>query len=163
MQGIARFFVILLAAALSGCFVSDKELISAADSVAPYQRISFQQVGSQDSSTLIRAEGGYRTEDKDNPTLFRFKQVEPDVYVVQASATEDGKTMALYALIRLDRAAKTAYAYEMVADDKESVPGMTRCKDGLCFDRLDTYLSHARAVMASGARPESEYKILALE
>lgn len=156
--------IALLAALLSGCFSSKRELISAADAEFPYDEVTFAEVGRKEPTTLVKRDGAYRALEEDNTAAFRFKKVAPDTFVVQASGNDNGKNVILYAILKIDNRANVVRAYKSVADEDDKGPGLYACEDDyVCFDTLQPYVEYALKAITAGAEPDATYRILSVK
>ena len=88
-----------------------------------------------------------------------------NLYVAEAGGPDrDGKTMFLYALLKIDPAKKTATAYKAIAGKLDThLPGGLRdCNEGsdqtVCVDSLKAYAGYATAAMTLGAKPDNVWQ-----
>lgn len=155
------FVIALAAAALAGCFTADEALLSDANSVAPYERITFHEKGSADASALVRQGKTYVAESEDGKLVMRFMQLDrPGWYVAQVTGDESGTPRHLYMLVKVDLTKRTADTYKAVAEDGDAGPGLRECKDYMvCIDDLDAYITHAEEAVDAGAEPDGTYEI----
>ena len=159
---LTNLFVIVLAAAgLAGCFTADEALLSDANSVAPYERITFHEKGSADASTLVRQGKAYVAESEDETVVMRFMPLDrPDWYVAEVTGDDDGEITRLYAIVKVDFTKRIADTYKAVAEDDDAGPGLRACKDYMvCIDDLAAYIKHAEQAIDAGAEPDGTYEI----
>lgn len=159
-----RAGILLFAAAtLSSCFKSDESLIDDAAATAPYARITYSDASGGEKQVLTRDGKHYviKAENGEVGTV-RFMAAGDNLYVVEAGGPDrNGKTMFLYAFLKLDPAKKTATAYKAMAGklDTHLPPGLRACNDGsdqtVCVDRLKAYVDYAKAAITLGAKPDN--------
>ena len=155
------FAITAFAVLLAGCFTAEQPLLTDANSVAPYEKISFREKDSSDGDTLTRQGNAYLTVGEDVTLTMRFMPLDrPDWYVVEVTGEQDGEVSRLYALVKVDLAANTAETYKAVAGDNDAGPGLRRCEDNMvCIDDLAAYIAHALAAIDAGAKPDAAYEI----
>lgn len=168
MSGVVRFLAILaVSVGLSGCFISDKPLISPADATFPYQTIVYADPDGGEPQTLTRSDAGYllKSDNSDEVATLLFKDVGDGLYVAQLSFVEDDEPRVLYSVLKVDLAAKKGLSYLAIApDDWVDAPGLTKCRDNtVCIASLDDYVAHARAAIAKGLKPDADYNLVKLE
>ena len=158
--------LILVAVALSGCFKSDRSLIDDAHAAAPFAKITYSDASGGEKQVLTR-EGKHYVIKADNGEVgtVRFMAAGDDLYVVEAGGKDrDGRTMFLYAFLKLDPAKKTATAYKAIAGKLDTLlpKGLRACNDGsdqtVCVDSLKVYADYARAAMTLGAKPDTVWQ-----
>ncbi|MEX0853919.1 MAG: hypothetical protein WD036_11655, partial [Bauldia sp.] len=88
---------------------SEAPLLTDANSVAPYQKISFREADTGDGSTLVRSGKAYVTEGAGADMTMRFMPLDgrPDWYVVEVTGDEGGEITRLYAMLNVDVANRT--------------------------------------------------------
>jgi len=151
---------ITLALGLAGCFTSDKPLFTDAEATAPFMKIAFAEQGSKDTTSMTRTGKAYVSKKKDGTLTLRLKQIEGDLYVAELAGDKDGAVQRLYAILQLDRAAKTATTYKAVAAKTDIGPGLRDCKDStVCIDSLDAYIALGKAAIAAKAKPDTVYRV----
>lgn len=158
--GIAA--IATLAAGLAGCFTADEPLLNEANTIAPYERITFQAEDDNELTTLVREGSAYRAVDEDETLFVRFMQLDPpELYVVEVSGESGpGEVTRLYAMLRVDFANKRAEAFKAVAMDGDTGPGLRACDDDtVCIDDLDAYVALGKAAIDAGDAPQVTYSI----
>lgn len=154
----ARWILTILAAiGLSGCFTSTTPLVTDANAVAPYEKISFATVKQpEDWKTLVRKGKAYTTvTDDGEPFELRLRPFGDDLYLAQASSETKGQAYTLYAFVKLDPDKKTAIAYKAIAEvEKDAGDGLASCKldkmTVICVEDVNAYLALAQAAMKAG-------------
>jgi hypothetical protein len=164
MRAIPIFAVALVTTGLAGCFTSETPLLTEANSVAPYGKISFREQSTQEVSTLTRAGTAYTipSDDGSGPLTLRFAGTErPNWYVVQVSAPPSGTGLdLLYAVVRLDLQKREAAAFKAVtADSADNGPGLRPCNDLVCIEDIKAYAAMAMAYADKGGDPDATYEI----
>ena len=162
---IRTLFITLLAAlGLAGCFTSSKPLFSDDQTVAPYARITFAKHGDTDKKTVLTREGkGYVTRTKDGTMTMRFLPVGDGLYVAESTAEQEGQSLRLYGVVKLDPAKHLAMTYKTIARDGDIAPGLPACKAGktdtVCIEDINAYVALAKAAIAAGAKPDTVYDV----
>jgi hypothetical protein len=150
---------------LAGCYSADKPLLTDANSVAPYAKISFHDVttGPSDGGTMTRTGTAYTLTDKDGSQLtLRFMATDrPNWYVAQMTAPPSGFGLdLLYAVVRVDPAKRQAQSFRAFATDPKVItPGHHLCNDLICIDDVKAYASQAIAYADMGGTPDVVYEI----
>ncbi|MEJ0013109.1 MAG: hypothetical protein WDM94_10895 [Bauldia sp.] len=160
-----RFAVAALACALlAGCYTSDKLLVTDADSVADYSKITF--TGSEDDAkpaAFTRADKHYVTESDGNTVELRLKRIDGDYYVAQLSNPKvpEGESGAqiLYGYLHLDAGKGEAQTWRTYGTKDDVQAGMRMCKDVICIDDLAAYVAYAQKAVADGDKPDSTFKV----
>jgi hypothetical protein len=155
----------VLSLGLAGCYTADAPLLTEANSVAPFAKISFREQGAKDLSVLTREGSAYTipSEDGTGKLTLRFMATNrPNWYVAQASAPPSGTPLdLLYAVVRVDLAKREAYSYRALATDpKETGPGLRLCNDLICIDDVNAYVASALAFADRGGAPDATYEIM---
>ena len=150
-----------VAIGLAGCFTAEEPLLTDANSVAPYEQITFRERNSDDTSTLIRDGKVYLAVGDETNLSMRFMPLaEADWYVAEVSGETDGGVTRLYALLNVDLAANEARTYKAIGASADAGPGLRECDEGMiCIDSLDAYVANARAAIDAGAEPDATYDI----
>jgi hypothetical protein len=165
MRGAGIAASILLTAVLASCYSSDAPLLTDANSVTPYAKISFRDVGTlgAENGTMIRDGKSYTMTDKDGSQLtVRFMATDrPDWFVAQMSGPPKGFGLdLLYAVVKVDVAKHQAQSFRaFAADPKVATPGHHICKDMICIDDIRAYLTQALAYADKGGTPDVIYEI----
>jgi hypothetical protein len=162
----ARWVLPVLAAiGLAGCFTSKTPLITDADAVAPYEKISFATATQPDDWKVLVRDGKTYTAKTDNgePFELRLRPFGDDLYLAQASSETKGQRYTLYAFVQLAPDRKTAVAYRAIAEvEKDTGPGLAPCKlddtTVICVENVDAYLKLAKAAVEAG-RKDMAYNI----
>ena len=152
---------VALSVGLAGCFTADKPLLTEANSVAPYAKITFREQHANETTTMIRAGTAYTSPSSDGPITTRFMATDrPNWYVAEVSGpTDPGGPKVLYGIVRVDIANKRADAFKTVGDAKDVKPGLRSCNDIICIDDLKAYIASAEAYADGGAAPDATYDI----
>lgn len=160
MKLIKLSAIALVAAGLAGCFTADQPLLTDDNSVAPYEKITFHDKGSNDASALVREGNAYVAMSENEKLVMRFMPLDrPDWYVAQVTGDEDGNPRHLFAILKVDRAGGIAETYKAVAGDDDAGPGLRACEDYMiCIDDLDAYIARAEAAIDAGAEPDATYE-----
>lgn len=157
---------IAIAASLAGCFKSDASLIGEDKATAPFQTIRYADSSGGEEQVLTR-EGNHYVIKADNGEVgtVRFMAVGDNLYIAEAGGTDrDGKTMFLFAFLKVDPAKKTATAYKAIAGKLDMLlpSGLRECNDGsdqtVCVDSLKAYADYAKAAMTLGAKPDTVWQ-----
>jgi hypothetical protein len=161
MRRIWMFVAAAGLSALAGCYTANAPLLSDANSVAPYAKITFVEHGTGDTPDVMLREGkAYVDHAKDGDRYLRFMSVRPDWYVAEMTGTdEDAKEQRLYALVHLNVASNTAETYASVADEKDAGPGLRVCEAGICIEDLAAYTAHALAKADAGGKPDTVFDV----
>jgi len=162
MRPITLLAVACAPLALSGCFTAEQAWLTDANSVAPYQTITFQESDSTDVNVLNRAGSAYLYSDDDVTLAMRFMPLpgRTDWYVVEVSGEDEGDIARLYAVLKVDLTAMTGSTYLAVAGEDDTGPGLRECEDMMvCIDDLEAYVAHATAAIDAGAEPVAVYAI----
>jgi hypothetical protein len=160
-----RFAVAALAfAALAGCYTSDKPLITDADSVADYAKITFTDADSDDKPAAFTREGKhYTTASEGNTVELRLKRIDGDYYVAQMSNPKveegDSSPQILYGYLHLDVAGQKAETWRTYGTKDDVRPGLRLCRDAICIDDLDAYVAYAQKAVADGGKPDTVFKL----
>jgi hypothetical protein len=149
---------------LGGCFTGDQPLFTDEQAVAPYTTITFTEHSSPGDKTILTRDGkAYVAKIDGGSMTLRFMPIEDDLYLTESAAEQDGKTMRLYAVVKLDANNRTATAYKAMAGEHDSGPGLTACKredaDMVCVDDVNAYVALAKAAIASGGKPDMVYDV----
>jgi hypothetical protein len=155
---------VALGSAVAGCYTSDAPLLTDANSVAPYAKISFREESAKDLAVLTREGLAYTlpAEDGSGKLTLRFMATDrPDWYVAQVAAPPSGTGLDLmYAAIRIDPAKRQAQSFKAIAaDPKESAGGFHLCGDLVCVDDVRAYIASAFAFADRGGAPDAVYEI----
>jgi hypothetical protein len=157
MKMIRLLAAAAVAIGLSGCFTSDKPLLTDATSVAPYQKITFREKSSDEVTTLTRDGKTYVAATVDGMLIMRFMPLDqPGWYLAEANG---GKLEHLYAVLRVDLTRKIADAFKAVAGADDAKPGLRACDGMICIDDVQAYIASAKAAVAAGADPDTTYVI----
>lgn len=164
MKPIRLALAALAFAALAGCYTSDKPLITDADSVADYSRITFKDASSDDKPASFTREGAhYTTESEGNTVELRLKRIEGDYYIAQMSNPKpaDGENGAqiLYGYLHLDVAGKKAETWRTYGTKDDVQPGLRICNDVICIDDLNAYIAYAKKAVADGGKPDTVFTL----
>ena len=162
MPGIRLFVAVLMAVGLAGCFTADAPLFDDDSAATPYERISFTT--GDEAGTLERQGASYLAVSEDEPLHVRFMQLDrPNVYVVEMSGEGDeGETLRLYGILRVDAAAGTADLFNAIADQGDVGPGLRACEDDtICVDNLDAFVALGLAAIDAGEDPALTYQFTA--
>jgi hypothetical protein len=165
-MGYVRMLTVLFAIGLSGCFVSKKPLIGDDQAVTPFNKITYAEKGSTDTTTLTKEGAGYvaKGKDGDGEGRVRFMKVGDNLYVAELMFTENGADHFLHSFLKVDPSARTAESYRVVADESDNnLPaGLSRCDEAdvkqVCIERLDAYIDYAKAAITAGGKPEVVYQ-----
>ena len=160
---LTLMFIVLAGLGLAGCFTSDQPLFTDDQAVAPYAKITFNEAGSPDKTTMVREGKGYVTRTDDGTMTMRFMPVGDDLYLAESTGQMGDETLRLYALVRFDKAQNTAMAYKVMAEESDAGEGLQTCQrqdmDMICVGSADAYVTLAKAKMDSGAEPDSTYTV----
>ena len=165
MKPIRLILAALALAGLTGCYTSDKPLVSTDEAVTPYAKITFQGKGADDKPAAFTRDGkAYVTVGDDGTKLVPLlKPIEGDFYVAQltgpASSAPDSGDQILYAYLRLDVPNKIADAYRSYGEKKDARPGLRLCKDVICIDDLAAYIAYAKEQVAAGGPPDTKFTV----
>ena len=93
----------------------------------------------------------------------RFMPLGDDLYLAESTAEQEGKTMRLYGVVKLDAAKHLAMTYKTMARDGDIGPGLPACKadktDMVCIEDVDAYVALAKAAIAAGGKPDTTYDV----
>lgn len=165
MKPLRLLTALLVLGGLAGCYTSEKPLVSAEESVAPYAKMTFQGQDSSDTPAEFTRDGKvYRTVANDGSKLtLLLKPMENDYYVAQLSgpSTSDPNSpeQILYAYLHLDVTNKVADAYRAFGEKKDVRPGLSACKDVICIDDLNAYIDYAKEQIAAGSPPDTKFNL----
>jgi hypothetical protein len=150
-------------AGLAGCYTAEMPLLTEANSVAPYAKITFREEASKDVSTLTRTGNAYTipAEDGTGVLTLRFMATDrPDWYVVQVHSPPGPSGLdLLYAVLRVDLAKRQAQSFRALADLKNAGAGTHLCNDIVCIDDIKAYANAAIAYAEMGGPPDTTYAI----
>ncbi len=150
---------------LAGCYSAETALITDANSVAPYAKITYRDKGLSTSDTAIMTRDGklYRLSDKDGAQgNVRFMATErPDWFVAQMEGPSGSDGIErLFAVVKLDTAKREAWTYRSyAADPKVATPGHHVCKDAICIDDIKAYVAQAFDFAGKGGKPDVIYDV----
>ena len=163
-QFLFIFIGLLAALGLAGCFTSTKPLFTDDQAVAPYAKIAFAKHGDTDQKTqLVRTGKGYVAKTEDGTMTMRFMPVGDGLYLAESTAEQEGKTVRLYGVVRLDQAQHLAMTYKTVAHEGDIGPGLPACQKGktdtICIEDVAAYVALAKAAIAAGGKPDMTYDV----
>lgn len=155
------FVILTMTLGLAACFTSETPLINDGMAVAPYGTITYAQEGSDKKQVLTREGNTYLVQGEAGSTI-RFAPVGDDLYVAQATADDNGKSVLLYALVAVDPDAGVARSYKAGGKPGDAGPGLHECgNDLICIDDLDAYIALAKKAYEDGATPDAIYTFTA--
>ncbi|MEP0944214.1 MAG: hypothetical protein ABJH63_19765 [Rhizobiaceae bacterium] len=146
---------------LSGCFVSERPLISAAEADYPFQSITYEFPGEDDRVTLVRTGESYTAPAEEGDGKLLLKQISDDTYVLQIEFLEGGKPSFLFALAKLAADKKSLVLIKPFAQEadlevaRRGDHGLKPCAadpDVICLTTLDGYVKYALDSDAAGHR-----------
>jgi hypothetical protein len=159
MKPIRLLAVLCALIALASCYVTDKPLISDAQSVAPYAKMTFQGRDAGDSAAEFTRTGRhYTTTDNDGTVLTLNLRPDGDYYVAQLGGRDGDKDQYLYGYLRLDPDKGIATAYRTFGTKDDARDGLRACNDVICIDSLAAYITYAKEEVASG-KPDTTFTL----
>ncbi|HVY51392.1 MAG TPA: hypothetical protein VHA07_07495, partial [Devosia sp.] len=123
--------------ALAACYTSEKPLISDAQSVAPFAKMTFQDNDSSSGEPTVFTRQGkhYVTTAHDDGTVLTLNlKPDGDYYVMQFGGRHDGRLEYLFGYVKLDPGAKTAEAYRVFGTKTDVRDGLRLCEGVICID-----------------------------
>ncbi|NNE21498.1 MAG: hypothetical protein HKN11_02700 [Rhizobiales bacterium] len=160
----------LLAAALTGCFKSEKALIGADEADYPFQTITYVRAGEDHKITLERVGDKYVSPLEKDKAWLRLKALGDNLFVVQIADVNDGVPFHLYGFIRL---AKDRTSFDVIKgvadpgdqaaaeDGKASFSVCPRDTSHVCIGSLKGFIDYA--TKATGTGRVERFNILAFK
>jgi hypothetical protein len=160
MKPIRILLAVLALIGLSACYTSDKPLVTDADSVTPFQKITFYN--QEDNKPLAFAVDGkqYVSHGPDGDAFLRLKATEGDYYVAQLTGGSGDTLQILFGYMRIDPSHTSADLWKIIGTKDDARPGLRECKDGICVDDLNAYIAYAKEAIAGGAKADMSMKIV---
>jgi hypothetical protein len=160
-QPIFSLALLLMAAMLSGCFFSDKPLISLNEAEFPFQTVTYEFPGEDDRVTLVRTGDAYTAPDEGGDGKLILKELAPKTYLLQVEFDNGGKPGFLFAIARLAADEKSALLikpFAMKVDQdaaRRGEHGFRPCADDpdmVCLSALQAYVDYALAADQSESK-----------
>ena len=169
MKLILGFFtIIIFSLGLTGCYKSEKALITGDNAVFPFSTITYAETKSKTTNTLLRVGDKYVHSKNRDKAYARLMLVQENLYVVQISEKRGNGTTHLYALIKLSTDGKGFDVFKGVAGGKDIAAvkkrqsGLSVCDTGLiCISSLKAYIKYA--VKAVKPTANAKYRILSIK
>ena len=166
------FLTALLLPLLAGCYQTVKPVISDADAVFPFTRLTYKEVGKDELFTLVRSGDEYVDPEDESAPRVRFQELRPNVYLAQGRFVIEEAQFYSLAIIEANLSNPEVVLHAGFADRSgppaeeladHGLAGCDHLENMICLDEVDPYLSYALARLDAGKAPDIKFEIVSHE